>query len=153
MAGMGQRATQDGCESVAAVSTQTGGSSDGIANLVAVGLIGAGAAESTSIRVPATLSDFSTSAQQLQNHDCAVLTMAPNVVAGVIAANASLGGDTQLYVIGGALTSHVVDPLGPAVEGDITYSNFPVGEDPIWDEAREHVTSITDDTNGGWSAP
>lgn len=154
MAALGRRAVEDGCESIASVATQTGdAASDSLASLVDVGMASAGADAPEVIRVPQIVSDFSGVAQQLDDADCIVISAPPAIVTGIVAANASLGADVQYYIFGGALTSKVIEPLGGALEGAITTSNYPVATDELWDEAKATVGDLADDENGGWSSP
>ena len=41
---------------------------------------------------------------------------------------------------------------GEPLEGAVTLSSFPAGDDPIWDDAKAAVGDLADDENGGWSA-
>ena len=153
MAALGRRAVEDGCESIASVATQTGdAASDALAALVDRGMASVGAAAPETVRVPQIVSDFSGVAQQLDGSDCIIISAPPAIVTGVVAANASLGADVQYYIFGGALTTEVIRPLGGALEGAITTSNFPVATDAAWDAAKEVVGDLSDDKNGGWSS-
>ncbi len=153
MAALGKRAVEDGCENIASVATQTGdAASDALAALVDRGMASAGADAPEVIRVPQIVSDFSGVAQQLDGADCVIISAPPAIVTGVVAANASLGADVEYYIFGGALTSEVIRPLGGALEGAITTSNFPVASDPAWDEAKQTVGDLADDDNGGWTS-
>lgn len=153
MAALGRRAVEDGCQSISSVATQTGNdASDTLASLVDVGIESAGGDGSESIRVPQIVSDFSGVAQQLDGADCVIISAPPAIVTGVVAASSSLGLDVQYYIFGGALTSEVIRPLGAALDGAITTSNYPVATDEAWNEAKEYVGDLSDDANGGWSS-
>jgi ABC-type branched-subunit amino acid transport system substrate-binding protein len=153
MAALGRRAVEDGCKSVFSVASQTGNeASDKLALLVDDGMASAGGPKPTLIRVPAIVSDYSGTAQQLDGADCIVISAPPAIVTGIVAANASLGADVKYYIFGGALTSEVIKPLGTALEGAITTSNYPIATDKAWDEAKSVVGDLADDDNGGWSS-
>lgn len=153
MAALGQRAVEDGCGTTYSVASQTGSeASDELALLVNEGMVAAGGEEPEIIRVPQVVSDFSGVAEQINGADCVVISAPPAVVTGIAAANASLGATPQYYIFGGALTSKVIEPLGSALDGAITTSNYPVSTDAAWDEAKAAVGDLADDANGGWSS-
>lgn len=153
MAALGARAVEDGCQDTVSVATQSGNEgSDQLAFLVNDGMISAGGEDPELVRVPQVVSDFSGVAEQLSDADCVVISAPPAVVTGIAAANASLGVTPNYYIFGGALTSAVIAPLGSALDGAITTSNYPVATDAAWDEARAAVGDLADDHNGGWSS-
>lgn len=152
MAALGRRAVEDGCENIKSVASETGNDSDELATLVDTGIESVGGNESDTVRVPQIVSDFSGYAQQLEGGDCVVISAPPATVTGIVAASSSIGLDANYYIFGGALTSEVIRPLGAALDGAVTTSNFPVAEDPLWDEAKKFVGDLADDANGGWSS-
>lgn len=153
MAALGRRAVEDGCENIKSVASETGNAgSDTLASLVDTGIESADGTKSETIRVPQVVSDFSGAAQQLEGADCVVISAPPATVTGVVAASASIGLDVDYYIFGGALTSEVIRPLGSALDGAVTTSNFPVANDPLWDEAKKFAGDLADDNNGGWTS-
>src|SRR5690606_35031462 len=117
LAGLGLAAAQDGCETVAAPSTETGTASNGLGLLIGVGAKAGGVEEVETIRMPPNVSDYSGVAQQVQGYDCIVMAAAPNVIAGLAAANASLGGSTRMYVMGAAVSQDIINAAGPVLAG------------------------------------
>src|SRR5690606_4959180 len=109
-----------------------------------------GVEEVETIRMPPNVSDYSGVAQQVQGYDCIVMAAAPNVIAGLAAANASLGGSTRMYVMGAAVSQDIINAAGPVLEGIRTWSTFPVPEDAIWDEAKQAAPSVTEGDGAGW---
>jgi ABC-type branched-subunit amino acid transport system substrate-binding protein len=150
LAGLGQLAAQDGCESVASVNYDLP-SAGQIAQLVDLALQNQGHDKSTLIKVPPTTTDFSTIAQETSEFDCAVVGTPPQAFLGVAAAGAQLGSETTYYVVPGGLTDSVAANGADAVEGTKSLSNFPDLDDPIWDEAKQYVGDLSDDENGGLS--
>jgi branched-chain amino acid transport system substrate-binding protein len=151
LAGLGQKAAQDGCDTVASVNYDLP-SAGQISQLVDIGLASEGHAASDLIKVPPTTTDFSTIAQETSDYDCAVVGTPPQPFLGIAAAGAQLGSETTYYVVPGGLTDTVAENGGEAVEGTVTLSNFPGSSDPIWDEGKEYVGDLSDEENGGWSA-
>lgn len=151
LAGLGQKAAEDGCDKVASVNYDLP-SAGQIGQLVDIGLASAGHAPSDLIKVPPTTTDFSTIAQETSDYDCAVVGTPPQPFLGIAAAGAQLGSGTRYYVVPGGLTDAVTESGGDAVEGAVTLSNFPAADDPIWDDAKKQVGDLSDDENGGWSA-
>jgi ABC-type branched-subunit amino acid transport system substrate-binding protein len=150
LAGLGQMAAQDGCESVASVNYDLP-SAGQISQLVDLALANAGGDKSTLIKVPPTTTDFSSLAQDVSDYDCAVVGTPPQPFLGIAAAGAQLGMETKFYVVPGGLTDTVAANGGAAVEGTKTLSNFPDSDDPIWDDAKKYVGYLADEENGGWS--
>ncbi len=151
LAGLGQKAAEDGCDRVASVNYDLP-SAGQIGQLVDIGLASQGHEPSTLIKVPPTTTDFSTIAQETSDYDCAVVGTPPQPFLGIAASGAQLGSETRYYVVPGGLTDTVTESGGDAVEGAVTLSNFPAGDDPIWDDAKDAVGDLADDENGGWSA-
>ena len=152
LAGLGQMAAEDGCDTVASVNYDLP-SAGQIGQLVDLGLASAGPRRRpTLIKVPPTTTDFSTIAQETSDYDCAVVGTPPQPFLGIAAAGAQLGSETTYYVVPGGLTDTVAENGGEAVEGTVTLSNFPGADDPIWDDAKEYVGDLADEENGGWSA-
>ncbi len=151
LAGLGQKAAQDGCETVASVNYDLP-SAGQISQLVDIGLASEGHDASDLIKVPPTTTDFSTIAQETSDYDCAVVGTPPQPFLGIAAAGAQLGSETTYYVVPGGLTDTVAKNGGEAVEGSVTLSNFPGSDDPIWDDAKEYVGDLSEEENGGWSA-
>ena len=150
LAGLGQKAAEDGCDKVASVNYDLP-SAGQIGQLVDLGLASQGHAASTLIKVPPTTTDFSTIAQEVSDYDCAVVGTPPQAFLGIAAAGAQLGNETTFYVVPGGLTDTVAENGGDAVEGTVSLSNFPSGDDPIWDDAKKYVGDLADEENGGWS--
>jgi ABC-type branched-subunit amino acid transport system substrate-binding protein len=150
LAGLGAKAAADGCETVASVNYDLPSAGE-ISQLVDLGLASGGAAASDLIKVPPTTTDFSSIAQETADYDCAVVGTPPQPFIGIATAAQSLGSDTRYYVVPGGLTTFVTDSGGDAVEGTVTLSSFPPGDDPIWDDAKAVVGELEDDPNGGWS--
>ncbi len=150
LAGLGQLAAQDGCDTVASVNYDLP-SAGQIAQLVDLALQNQGHDKSTLIKVPPTTTDFSTIAQETSEYDCAVVGTPPQAFLGVAAAGAQLGSETTYYVVPGGLTDSVAANGADAVEGTKSLSNFPDLDDPIWDEAKKYVGDLSDDENGGLS--
>jgi ABC-type branched-subunit amino acid transport system substrate-binding protein len=151
LAGLGQKAAQDGCDSVASVNYDLP-SAGQIGQLVDIGLASEGHPASELIKVPPTATDFSTIAQETSEYDCAVIGTPPQSFLGIAASGAQLGSETRYYVVPGGLTDAVTESGGEAVEGTVTLSNFPAADDPIWGDAKDVVGDLQDDENGGWSA-
>jgi ABC-type branched-subunit amino acid transport system substrate-binding protein len=150
LAGLGQLAQADGCTSIASVNYDLP-SAGQIGQLVDIGIASKGGDPSTLIKVPPTTTDFSGIAQEVSDYDCAVVGTPPQALLGIAAAGASLGSETTYYVVPGGLTTAATDQGGPALEGAVTLSSFPVGDDPIWDDAKAAVGDLKDSENGGWS--
>lgn len=151
LAGLGQMAAEDGCDSVASVNYDLP-SAGQISQLVDLALTNAGHDKSTLIKVPPTTTDFSSLAQDVSEYDCAIVGTPPQPFLGIAAAGAQLGMETKFYVVPGGLTDTAAENGGAAVEGSKTLSNFPGSDDPIWDEAKKYVGDLADEENGGWSA-
>ncbi len=151
LAGLGQMAAEDGCDSVASVNFDLP-SAGSISQLVDLALTNAGHDASTLIKVPPTTTDYSAIAQEASDYDCAVVGTGPQQFLGIAAAGAQLGSETTYYVVPGGLTDAVAKSGGEAVEGSKSLSNFPDDGDPIWDEGKEYVGDLADEENGGWSA-
>ena len=151
LAGLGRLAAEDGCADVASVNYDLP-SAGSISQLVDLGLGSQGHAPSDLIKVPPTTTDFSTIAQETSDYDCAIVGTPPQPFLGIAASGAQLGSETKYYVVPGGLTDAVSASGGAAVEGAVTLSNFPAGDDPIWDDAKAAVGDLADDENGGWSA-
>ena len=100
LAGLGQLAAQDGCDTVASVNYDLP-SAGQIAQLVDLALQNQGHDKSTLIKVPPTTTDFSTIAQETSEYDCAVVGTPPQAFLGVAAAGAQLGSTTKYYVVPG----------------------------------------------------
>lgn len=150
LAGLGAKAAADGCETVASVNYDLPSAGE-ISQLVDVGLASGGAPASDLIKVPPTTTDFSSIAQETVDYDCAIFGTPPQPFIGIATAAKSLGSDTRYYLVPGGLTSFVTDTGGDAVEGTVTLSSFPTGDDPVWDDAKAVVGELEDDPNGGWS--
>jgi ABC-type branched-subunit amino acid transport system substrate-binding protein len=150
LAGLGQKAAQDGCDTVASVNYDLP-SAGQISQLVDLGLASEGHDASTLIKVPPTTTDFSTIAQETSDYDCAVVGTPPQPFLGIAAAGAQLGSETTYYVVPGGLTDSVAENGGDAVEDTVSLSNFPDSDDPIWNEAKKYVGDLSDEENGGWS--
>ena len=151
LAGLGQMAAEDGCDTVASVNYDLP-SAGQISQLVDIGLASQGHEASDLIKVPPTTTDFSTIAQETSEYDCAVVGTPPQPFLGIAASGAQLGSETKYYVVPGGLTDAVTASGGAAIEGAVTLANFPAGSDPIWDDAKDVVGDLEDDENGGWSA-
>lgn len=151
LAGLGSLAAEDGCESVASVNYDLPSAGE-IGQLVDIGLASKGGDPSTLIKVPPTTTDFSGIAQEVSDYDCAVVGTPPQALLGIAAAGESLGSETTYYVVPGGLTTAATDQGGAALEGTVTLSSFPTGDDPIWDDAKAAVGNLEDSENGGWSA-
>jgi hypothetical protein len=151
LAGLGQMAAEDGCDTVASVNFDLP-SSGSISQLVDLALTNAGHDPSTLIKVPPTTTDYSAIAQEASDYDCAVVGTGPQQFLGIAAAGASLGSETTYYVVPGGLTDAVARSGGESVEGAKSLSNFPDDGDPIWDEGKKYVGDLADEENGGWSA-
>ena len=151
LAGLGQMAAEDGCDSVASVNFDLP-SAGSISQLVDLALTNAGHDASTLIKVPPTTTDYSAIAQEASDYDCAVVGTGPQQFLGIAAAGAQLGSETIYYVVPGGLTDAVARSGGESVEGAKSLSNFPDDGDPIWDEGKEYVGDLADEENGGWSA-
>ncbi len=150
LAGLGAKAAEDGCESVVSVNYDlpTAGP---ISQLVDLGLASQGGEPSTAVKVPPTTTDFSGIAQEVSDYDCAVVGTPPQALIGIAAAGVSLGSETRYYVVPGGLTSVATEQGGDALEGTVTLSSFPIGDDPIWDDAKAAVGDLEDSDNGGWT--
>lgn len=150
LAGLGAKAAADGCETVASVNYDLPSAGE-ISQLVDLGLASGGAEASDLIKVPPTTTDFSSIAQETADYDCAVVGTPPQPFVGIATAAKTLGSETHYYLVPGGLTTFVTDTGGDAVEGTVTLSSFPAGDDPIWDDAKAVVGGLEDDPNGGWS--
>ena len=150
LAGLGQKAAEDGCEKVASVNYDLP-SAGQIGQLVDLGLASQGHAASDLIKVPPTTTDFSSIAQEVSDYDCAVVGTPPQSFLGIAASAAQLGAHIKYYIVPGGLTDTVAKNGGAAVEGTVTLSNFPAATDPIWDEAKKYVGDLSTEENGGWS--
>ncbi|WP_408898489.1 ABC transporter substrate-binding protein [Nocardioides sp. R1-1] len=149
-AGLGARAAEDGCDSVANVMYDTP-ATEAVERLGDVGLASQGHAPGTIIKVPPTTTDFSSIAQEISEHDCAIMSIPSGPLAGVAAAGASLGSETKYYAFPGTLTDSAIAQAGGALDSAITLSPFPPAGDDVWDDARKAVGPMTDEENGGWS--
>lgn len=150
LAGLGAKAAEDGCESVAAVNYDLPSAGE-IQQLVDLGLASQGGEPADLIKVPPTTTDFSSIAQETADYDCAVVGTPPQPFIGVATAAATLGSETRYYLVPGGLTDFVTETGGDAVEGTVTLSSFPPGDDPVWDDAKSVVGDLEGDPNGGWS--
>jgi len=149
-AGLGARAAQDGCDSVASVQYDLP-SADSVKKLTDLGLGSEGHDPATIIRVPPTTTDFSGVAQEVSEYDCAIMSIPSGPLAGVAAAGASLGSETTYYAFPGTLTTTAIEQAAGTLDAAVTLSPFPPADDAVWDEAKEAVGPMEDEENGGWS--
>ena len=151
LAGLGQKAAEDGCDTVASVNYDLP-SAGQIGQLVDIGLASEGHEASTLIKVPPTTTDFSTIAQETSDYDCAVVGTPPQPFLGVAAAGAQLGSETRTTSCRAASPTPWPRTAARRSRASVTLSNFPDADDPIWDDAKEAVGDLADEENGGWSA-
>lgn len=149
-AGLGARAAEDGCDSVANVMYDLP-ATEAVEQLGNVGLASQGHEPATVIKVPPTTTDFSSIAQEISDFDCAIMSIPSGPLTGVATAGASLGSETRFYAFPGTLTDTAITQAAGTLDTAITLSPFPPAADPVWDDAKEAVGPMTDEENGGWS--
>jgi ABC-type branched-subunit amino acid transport system substrate-binding protein len=151
-AGLGQKAVQDGCKNIASLTYDLPTSAS-VNQLVSVGVTGAGGTFAKQIKVPPTTTDFSGIAKDVSDYDCVLVGLPPAPFVGIAAAETSLGKSTKFYIISGGLTDALVTQIGAPLDGAVSNSAFPVGDDKAWDSAKKEAGDLADSTQGGWSGP
>lgn len=149
-AGLGARAAEDDCDSVANVMYDLP-ATEAVEQLANLGLATKGHAPATVIKVPPTTTDFSGIAQEISDHDCAIMSIPSGPLVGVSTAGASLGSKTKYYAFPGTLTDSALSQAGGTLDGAVTMSPFVPASESVWDDAKETVGSMAKEENGGWS--
>lgn len=141
--GIGTKAVQDGCKSIAVVRYDIPVSA-GVVQVINQALSKAGGKVNADIPVPPTATSFDSIAAEVAKNDCAISVIPAQTFLGVVAATRQAGGTTRFYALASTLSDAVMKQGGSALEGTVTTTSFPADSDPIWKDAKAAAGSGVD---------
>ncbi len=104
----------------------------GLAPFVTMGLAASNKTVDTTVKVPVTTTDFSSTVSNAKDADCIISILPEQALNQYLAKATSLGVSQTIFAPAGGVGSESLTRFKTQLEGSFTVSSFPIATDPVW---------------------